>query len=124
MVLPVKEGPDSGGIHCYRSMTVSTHCMATIPRLTQHRCLQCHNISRLSDVEVNSSNKRKFKAYSIGYFHIDIAEVQTAEGRLYLFVTSTERPSPPSPNCIQKSRRVSPQTFCTPWSTPCKSTPC
>ena len=30
--------------------------------------------------------KKKFKAYPIGFFHIDIAEVQTAEGRLYLFV--------------------------------------
>jgi hypothetical protein len=31
-------------------------------------------------------DKKKFKAYPIGYFHIDIAEVQTAEGKLYLFV--------------------------------------
>ena len=31
-------------------------------------------------------SKHKFKRYPIGYFHIDIAEVQTAEGRLYLFV--------------------------------------
>ena len=30
--------------------------------------------------------KRKFKTYPIGYFHIDIAEVRTAEGKLYLFV--------------------------------------
>jgi hypothetical protein len=30
--------------------------------------------------------KRKFKIYPIGYFHIDIAEVQTAEGKLRLFV--------------------------------------
>ena len=28
--------------------------------------------------------KRKFKAYPIGYFHIDIAEVRTEEGKLYL----------------------------------------
>jgi hypothetical protein len=28
--------------------------------------------------------KRKFKAYPIGYFHIDIAEVRIAEGKLYL----------------------------------------
>jgi transposase-like protein len=26
------------------------------------------------------------KAYPIGYFHIDIAELRTAEGKLYLFV--------------------------------------
>ena len=29
---------------------------------------------------------RKFKAYPIGYFHIDIAEVRTAQGKLYLLV--------------------------------------
>jgi hypothetical protein len=30
--------------------------------------------------------RKKFKAYPIGYFHIDITEVRTAEGKLYLFV--------------------------------------
>ena len=30
--------------------------------------------------------KRKFKTYPVGYFHFDIAEVQTARGRLRLFV--------------------------------------
>lgn len=30
--------------------------------------------------------RQKFKAYPIGYFHIDIAEVRTGEGKLYLFV--------------------------------------
>jgi transposase InsO family protein len=62
---------------------------ATIPHLTRsslHRCLQRHGISRLPDVEGDKPAKRKFKAYPIGYFHIDIAEVQSAEGRLYLFV--------------------------------------
>jgi hypothetical protein len=29
---------------------------------------------------------QEFKAYPIGYFHIDIAELQTAEGKLYLYV--------------------------------------
>src|SRR5277367_6738735 len=61
----------------------------TIPHLTRsslHRCLQRHGISRLPDVEGGKPDKRKFKAYPIGYFHIDIAEVRTAEGRLYLFV--------------------------------------
>src|SRR5712671_1888595 len=62
---------------------------ATIPHLTRsslHRCFQRHCISRLPDVEDGKGIKRKFKAYPIGYFHIDIAEVRTAEGRLYLFV--------------------------------------
>jgi transposase InsO family protein len=62
---------------------------ATIPHLTRsslHRCLQRHGISRLPDVEGDKPAKKKFKAYPIGFFHIDIAEVQTAEGKLYLFV--------------------------------------
>ena len=62
---------------------------ATIPHLTRsslHRCLQRHGISRLPDVQGDTPDKKKFKSYPIGYFHIDIAEVQTAEGKLYLYV--------------------------------------
>jgi transposase InsO family protein len=62
---------------------------ATIPHLTRsslHRCLQRHDISRLPEVEGDKLSKSKFKSYPIGYFHIDIAEVQTEEGKLYLFV--------------------------------------
>jgi transposase-like protein len=61
----------------------------TIPHLTRsslHRCLQRQNISRLPEVDGDKPSKRKFKSYPLGYFHIDIAEVQTAEGKLYLFV--------------------------------------
>src|ERR1700682_2250073 len=62
---------------------------ATIPRLTRsslHRCLQRHGIPRLPQVEGDRPEKRKFKTYPIGYFHIDIAEVRTEQGKLYLFV--------------------------------------
>ncbi len=62
---------------------------ATIPELTRsslHRCLQRHDISRLPDVEGNRPRRKKFKSYPIGYFHIDIAEVRTQQGKLYLFV--------------------------------------
>jgi len=62
---------------------------ATIPHLTRsslHRCLQRHGISRLPDVTGDKPDKKKFKAYPIGYFHIDIAEVRTKEGKLHLFV--------------------------------------
>jgi len=61
----------------------------TIPHLTRsslHRCLQRHGISRLPEVGGDKEPKKKFKSYPIGYFHVDIAEVHTAEGRLYLFV--------------------------------------
>jgi hypothetical protein len=42
--------------------------------------------SRLPDVEGDKPKRQKFKRYPIGFFHIDIAEVQTAEGKLFLFV--------------------------------------
>ena len=61
----------------------------TIPNLTRsslHRCLQRHGISKLPKEESKPKQKKKFKEYKIGYFHIDIAEVNTEEGRLYLFV--------------------------------------
>lgn len=61
----------------------------SIPHLTRsslHRCLQRHEISRLPDVEGDKPKRQKFKRYPIGYFHIDIAEVRTEEGKLYLFV--------------------------------------
>ena len=60
----------------------------TIPHLTRsalHRCLQRHGISRLPNTREKPARKR-FKSYPIGYFHIDIAEVRTDEGKLYLFV--------------------------------------
>lgn len=62
---------------------------ATIPHLTRsslHRCLQRHGISRLPEVAGEKPAKKKFKFYPIGYFHIDIAEVHTAEGKLYLSI--------------------------------------
>lgn len=62
---------------------------ATIPHLSRsslHRCFQRHDISRLPEIDGEKSSKKKFKSYPIGYFHIDIAEVRTEEGKLYLFV--------------------------------------
>lgn len=62
---------------------------STIPNLSRsslHRCLQRHGISRLPEIDGDKPAKQKFKVYPIGYFHIDIAEVRTKEGKLYLFV--------------------------------------
>jgi transposase InsO family protein len=61
----------------------------TIPHLTRsslHRCLQRHGIARLPDTDGDKPKRSRFKAYPIGFFHLDIAEVHTEEGRLYLFV--------------------------------------
>jgi hypothetical protein len=61
----------------------------SIPHLTWsalHRCLRRHGISRLPDVEGDKQKRQRFKRYPICFFHIDIAEVQTVEGKLWLFV--------------------------------------
>ena len=62
---------------------------ATVPHLTRsslHRLFQRHDISRLPETEGDRPRRKKFKADPIGYFHIDIAEVRTEEGKLYMFV--------------------------------------
>lgn len=61
----------------------------TIPHLTRsalHRCLKRHGISRLPETEGDKPIRKRFRAYPIGFFHIDIAEVRTEEGKLHLFV--------------------------------------
>ena len=59
-----------------------------IPKLTRsnlHRCLKRHGISVLPK-EVVEKRKGKFSEYEIGFFHIDICEIRTGEGKTYLFV--------------------------------------
>jgi transposase InsO family protein len=61
----------------------------SIPHLTRsslHRLFQRHDISRLPQVDGEKTPKKAFKSYPIGFFHLDIAEVRTEEGKLYLFV--------------------------------------
>lgn len=50
------------------------------------RCLPRHGISGLPDVESDKPKRQKFKCDPIGFFPIDIAEMRTAEDKLYLFV--------------------------------------
>jgi transposase-like protein len=60
----------------------------TIPSLSRsslHRLFQRNGISQLPRPE-NKKERKKFKTYPIGFFHIDITEIRTAEGKLYLFV--------------------------------------
>jgi len=87
---------------------------ATIPHLTRsslHRCLQRHGISRLPDVEGDKPAKKKFKPYPIGYFHIDIAEVSTAEGKLYLYVAIDRTSKFAFVQLVKSANRVSASAF-------------
>ena len=88
----------------------------TIPRLTRsslHRCLQRHGIGRLPDIEGDKEPKTRFKSYPIGFFHIDIAEVQTAEGKLYLFVAIDRTSKFAFVQLVESANRVTASTFLT-----------
>lgn len=86
----------------------------SIPQLTRsalHRCLQRHGISRLPDVEGDKPKRQRFKRYPIGYFHIDIAEVQTAEGKLYLFVAIDRTSKFTFVHLVQKAGKMAAAQF-------------
>jgi transposase-like protein len=86
----------------------------TIPHLSRsslHRCLQRHGVSRLPEVEGDKRPKKKFKSYPIGFFHIDIAEVQTAEGKLHLFVAIDRTSKFAFAQLVEKANRVTASAF-------------
>lgn len=86
----------------------------TIPRLTRsslHRCLQRHGVGRLPDLEGDKPAKKKFKSYPIGLFHIDIAEVQTAEGKLYLFVAIDRTSKFAFAQLVKSANRITASAF-------------
>lgn len=59
-----------------------------IPALTRsnlHRCLKRYGMSVLPKDEA-AKEKKRFREYDIGFFHVDICEVRTGEGKAYLYV--------------------------------------
>jgi hypothetical protein len=73
---------------------------ATVPHLTRsalHRLFQRRGVSRLPNAE-GTRVRRKFNNYPIGYIHIDLADVWTDEGKLYLFVAIDRVSKLPSRN--------------------------
>ena len=89
---------------------------AAIPNLTRsslHRCYQRHGISRLPEVEGDKPAKKAFKAYPIGFFHIDIAEVHTAQGKLFLFVAIDRTSKFAFAKLAEKANRVTASAFLT-----------
>src|ERR671912_1495844 len=87
---------------------------ATIPRLTRsslHRCFQRHGISRLPEVEGDKPEKKRFKSYPIGFFHIDLAEVRTEEGKLYLYVAVDRTSKFAFVQLVEKANTVTARAF-------------
>jgi hypothetical protein len=103
---------------------------ATIPQLTRsdlHRCFQRHGISRLPELDgARPAPKKKFKKYPIGYFHIDLTEVRTEEGKLYLFVAVDRTSKFAFAPIVAGPTSRRPRLSFAPWSRPCltESTPC
>lgn len=82
-----------------------------LSRSSLHRCLRQHGIKRLPEIEDNKPAKKEFKAYPIGFFHID-AEAQMAEVKLLLFGEIDQWPSSPMPNSIERLARWSLSNSC------------
>src|SRR5215210_7573946 len=101
----------------------------TLPHLTRsslHRCLQRHGLSRLPETEGDKPAKKRFKPYPIGYFHIDIAEVRTEQGKLSSLWPSIAPRSSPSLNSTKRPPAGLRRTSCAPSWRPCPtgSIPC
>src|SRR6201993_5509678 len=82
-------------------------------RSSLHRCFQRHGISRFHAIAGETPAKRPFKAYPIGYFHIDIAEVRTEEGKLFLFVAIDRTSKFAFAQLAEKANRVTASAFLT-----------
>jgi IS30 family transposase len=67
---------------CY--IALKKHIPA-LSRSNLHRCLKRFGLSRLPKKE-KKPEKKAFKKYDIGYFHIDICEAHTGEGKAYIYV--------------------------------------
>ena len=65
----------------------------------------------LPEVEGDKPAKKRFKAYPIGSLHIDIAEVQTAEGKLYLYVAIDRTSKFTVVQLVKKTGRSSASAF-------------
>lgn len=65
----------------------------------------------MPEVTGDKEPKRKFKTYPIGYFHIDIAEVRTAGGKLYLYVAVDRTSKFAFVQLVTKTGRTSASAF-------------
>jgi transposase InsO family protein len=68
---------------CYLALKPS---IPRLPRSNLHRCLVRHGLSVLPKAPAVKPERKKFRPYPIGYIHIDIGDVRTGEGKVYLYV--------------------------------------
>jgi hypothetical protein len=115
-VLSVEEEARLQAPYAVAARRLPLRASADNPRLTRsslHRCLQHHGIGRLPDIEGDKEPKKRFKSYPIGFFPIDIAEIQTAEGKLYLFVAIDRTSKFAFVQRVESANRVTTSAFLT-----------
>jgi transposase InsO family protein len=93
--LPVRLATDDPASHAF--------IPASLPATSRHQSIaRCRR---------PKPPKKKFKTYPIGFFHIDIAEVQTAEGKLYLYVGIDRTSKFTFVQLVKKTGRTSASAF-------------
>ena len=102
--------------------------MPHLTRSAMHRCLQRHGISRLPDIEGDKPKRQRRKRYPIGFFHVDIAEGQTAEGKALLSSSkgstcSSASTAPASSRSLNSSTRLTGGRLGSSWNTCWKASP-
>jgi transposase InsO family protein len=75
---------------------------ASLPATPRHRPAARHS---------DKPAKKRFKPYPIGVFHIDIAEIQTAEGKLSLFVAIDRTSKFAFVQLVESANRVTAAAF-------------
>ena len=71
--------------------------IAHLTRSSLHRCLQRHGVSRLPQMVGDKEPRRTFEDLSkIGFFHVDIAEVQDRGASKASSISSSPSTAPPS----------------------------
>ena len=73
-------------------MHILQQSILTLPHSSLPCLYQCHGVSQLPRSAEVERDKKSLKPYPLGYLHIDIIKVRTAEGKVYLFV-ATDRTS-------------------------------
>ena len=74
----------SGAAAAGRGLRCPEGHLLHLSRSSLHRCLQRHGISRLP--KADREKPKQFKAYEIGCFHVDIAELRYEGGKAFLFI--------------------------------------
>ena len=77
-----KRKPQSRSVICDKPANLGElRLLPDLPMAWRTLFFQRHDISRLPQIEADKPARKAFKSYRIGYFHIGITKVRSAEGK-------------------------------------------